>query len=78
MYRIGINSNTTLVNVKLKACLYKYNLSDIQIQHLLMLNKNFFAISKNVFPIQIQHLLMLNGQQQMMQQALIEFKYNTC
>ena len=56
-----INSNTTLVKVKLIKFPCASELSLIQIQHLLKLNSFLFPPSNFCTPIQIQHLLKLNA-----------------
>ena len=59
-YWIIINSNTTLVKVKLAGSLYTHKEMTIQIQHLLKLNSSMqSSVTSQIF-IQIQHLLKLN------------------
>ena len=57
---LGINSNTTLVKVKLGYSLRPWSNFIIQIQHLLKLNSCSHERQKRQKAIQIQHLLKLN------------------
>ena len=57
--KVGANSNTTFVKVKLPYDLHHLAFAEIQIQHLLKLNC-IFILFIELLCIQIQHLLKLN------------------